>query len=331
MESRANYTIVGIFVLILTAGVILFAFWLGKYGFDEKYDYYRVYTQESVSGLSVDATVKYRGVDVGSVSDIKIDNKDYTKVEILLQVKRGTPVTKGMKAEMKYFGLTGLAYIELTGGYKNAPLLKQDKNNIPILDIKPSLYNRLESKLTVITDDISELLSKLNKLLSDENIKNLSQTIENTKDITQNIKNSNPQISQAIKDFVEIEENIKVLTQAIADTTKKIGSSSDAFKNMSDSITELTKKKLNNLIKQIGDVSSEANSLIKDVIKSVKEGDYNLKKISSPTLSKINTTIRELKMLLKDSQDMVEELKNSPSDLLYKKTEPLLGPGEKTE
>jgi len=329
MESKANYTIVGIFVLLLSAGVIFFALWLGKYGFKNEYDYYKVYTKDSVSGLSVNAAVKYKGVDVGTVSKIRINPKNIKEIEILLQVKKGTPITEGMYAELKYFGLTGLAYIELAGGSKDAPLLKKKEGEIPVIKEKPSLYNRLDTTLTDMTAKVTVALDKIDKLLSDQNIKNMSKTIENTMEITENIKKSNPEITKAIKNFVEIEENINILTKNLSDTSLKIASSSDAFTDMTNSIKKVTKEEINNLVKQINEASKKANDLINDIITQVKSGDYNLKKISSPTISQINQAIRELKMLLKTSQETIEELERSPSDLLYKKESPLLGPGEK--
>ena len=66
MESRIHYTIVGLFVVLLLAGLTAFAFWLGKYGGKQEYGHYHVYISESVSGLSADASVKYRGIEVGT-------------------------------------------------------------------------------------------------------------------------------------------------------------------------------------------------------------------------------------------------------------------------
>ncbi len=329
MESRSNYAIVGIFVLLFSAGVVLFAFWLGKYGFNDKYDYYKVYTTESVSGLSVDASVKYRGVDVGSVDKISINPKNTKEIMILLKVKKGTPVTKGMLAELKYFGLTGLAYIELTGGKAGAPLLKSKNGEIPVLKTKPSIYSRLNATLNDITSKTFTTLDRVNKLLNDKNIANISQTIENTKEVTGALKDSKENIKEAIANFVKIEKNINTLSSSLQNTSKKISSSSDAFKDMSNSIKEVAKQKLDQLVLSINSVSTQANKLIKDILDSVNEGDYNLKKISASTITQINQSIRELKLLLKQSKETVEELKNSPSDLLYKKQAPNLGPGEK--
>ncbi len=329
MDSKTNYAVVGFFVLLFSAGVVLFAFWLGKYGFDKEYDYYKVYADESVSGLSVDASVKYRGVDVGSVASIKINPKNTKEIVILLKVDKGTPVTKGMLAELKYFGLTGLAYIELTGGKANAPLLKQKEDEIPVLKTKPSLYSRLDTTLTDITAKVSVTLDKLDKLLSDKNIENISDTIENTKEITKSLSNSKDDILAAIRNFLKIERNINSLTDSIKNTSSKIASSSDAFKNMSDTIKELTQTKIDNLMEQINSTSKKADMLIESVISGLKRGNYDIKKIAKPTLEQINSAIRELKILLNSSEETLEELKNSPSDLLFKSQKPNLGPGEK--
>ena len=70
MESKINYTLVGLFVVLLLAGLTAFAFWLGKYGGEEEYDQYYTYFSESVAGLSTDTSVKYNGVDIGSVEHI---------------------------------------------------------------------------------------------------------------------------------------------------------------------------------------------------------------------------------------------------------------------
>ncbi len=329
MESRANYAIVGIFVLLFSAGVVFFVFWLGKYGFNDEYDLYKVYTTESVSGLSVDASVKYRGVDVGSVGKISINPKNTKEIVILLKVKKGTPVTKGMKAELKYFGLTGLAYIELTGGKEGAVLLKGKEGKIPILQTKPSLYTRLDTTLTDVTAKISITLDKIDKLLNDKNIENISKTIENTKEVTGALKDSKEDIKETISNFLKIEKNINSLSDSLKEASKKISSSSDAFKDMSLSIKNNAKEKLDQLLLSVNSVTKQTNILIKDIMKSINNGDYNLKQISAPTIIRINQAIRELKLLLHEGEETIEELKNSPSDLIYKKQTPTLGPGEK--
>ena len=84
MYSRVNYTIVGIFVLMFGAGLIWFAFWLAKYGIHREFDTYKLYMTESVAGLSKDSVVKLRGVDIGRVSEIRINPDNIENVEVFL-------------------------------------------------------------------------------------------------------------------------------------------------------------------------------------------------------------------------------------------------------
>ena len=300
MDSKPHYAIVGIFVLVLSAGIVIFAYWLGKYGFAGEYDRYIVYTKDSVSGLSLNASVKYMGLDVGSVDKIYINPKNPKEIAIILKIKKGTPITKGMSAQLKYFGLTGLAYIELTGGKKNAPLLKPTANYMPVIKAKASIYEKLDTTLSDIMAKMSLTFSKINKLLTNKTIKNIDKTIENSEKITANIKNSNQDISKAIKNFVKIENNILALSKKISKTSLKVSSSVDAFKNMSNLIT-----------------------------KSVQNGNYNLKNILSSPINQLNQSLRKLKLFLQAGEEAIEELKNSPSDLLFKKQKLNLGPGEK--
>jgi len=49
MYSKVNYTLIGIFVMLFTAGVVFFAFWLGNHSLKDQYDYYLLPMKESVS------------------------------------------------------------------------------------------------------------------------------------------------------------------------------------------------------------------------------------------------------------------------------------------
>jgi len=84
LESKANYTVVGIAVLLLTAALLSTALWLSV-GFDQKkYTIYAVYLNEAASGLSHDSVVRYNGVKVGYVKSIDLNVSDPQQVILLL-------------------------------------------------------------------------------------------------------------------------------------------------------------------------------------------------------------------------------------------------------
>jgi len=126
VDDKVNYALVGIFVLGLGAALVVAVLWLAA-GIDtqKKYEPYQSVIKESVAGLSIAAPVKYMGVDVGKVSEIAIDPQNSRQVRVKFLIERGTPIKQDTEAVMKSQGLTGIAYIELSGGSVGAPGVDQ--------------------------------------------------------------------------------------------------------------------------------------------------------------------------------------------------------------
>ena len=125
METKVNYMLVGGFVLVLGAALIAGLLWLASGGgFQKKYDLYLALVEESVAGLNLNAPVKYRGVDVGKVRDIRLDPHKPEQVRLLFAIERGTPIKQDTQAMLKTQGLTGIAYVELDGGSLASPPLR---------------------------------------------------------------------------------------------------------------------------------------------------------------------------------------------------------------
>ena len=104
-------------MLVLGAALIGGVLWLASGGsFRQAYDVYRAYSDESVSGLNLNAPVKYNGVEVGKVQEIRLDPANPERVNLLFAIERGTPIKVDTVAVLKTQGLTGIAYVELSGG-----------------------------------------------------------------------------------------------------------------------------------------------------------------------------------------------------------------------
>jgi len=184
MYSRVNYTIVGIFVLIFGTGLVLFFFWLAKYGLQQKYVDYKLYMKESVTGLSKDSVVKLHGVDVGHVSEIRIDPKNIERVEIVLKIKEGTPVKEDMVAHTQMMGITGLLSIEIDGGTNAAKTLKPSDGHIPVIPTTSSWLKKTTTGLEELSVNLEKLLGRTELVLSNKNIDNFSKILSNVEKIT---------------------------------------------------------------------------------------------------------------------------------------------------
>jgi phospholipid/cholesterol/gamma-HCH transport system substrate-binding protein len=113
MERDANYAAVGAFVLVVALLGALFVYWYSDSREHRDYNRYEIYFTGSVSGLDRGATVRYLGVGVGRVVDIRIDPRDSGRVEVVVDIDSTTPVSEHTVAELQLQGVTGLLYIDL--------------------------------------------------------------------------------------------------------------------------------------------------------------------------------------------------------------------------
>ncbi len=179
MENRAHALAAGLFTLALGAALAAVILWFSKD--DLQLVPYLMTTTSSVTGLKVEAPVRYRGVDVGRVDEIAIDSANSGRVLIRIGVKEGTPITASTYAQLGYQGITGLAYVLLGDDGKSKVQLKSDGGDIAIIRMKPSLMDDGES----LFGSLIEITEKVNQLLDDENRGRVKRTLANLEDVTQ--------------------------------------------------------------------------------------------------------------------------------------------------
>lgn len=214
METRVNYTTVGIFVITLTCCIILGIIWLSA-GFNSgSYKIYQVNMIESVSGLSIDAPVEYNGVNVGSVKSIDINHKNPRLVKILLNIKSDTPITRGTRAQLNIRSLSGIAYMALEDDESDVtPLTAEKDQSYPIIPTKPSFFLRLETAVTQFNDNFNQISQSIHDLLNDENLRNIKQLLQSTQMSMYLIQNESlPSINQAMT-------NLDMITRNLADVS----------------------------------------------------------------------------------------------------------------
>ena len=130
MENKSHALVAGFFTLVLGFCVILAFFWLG--GTHETSHEYVVVTQDSVVGLNPQAQVRYRGIRVGKVTDIRLDPGNRENILITISVIEDVPLTGRTVAKMGYQGVTGLSHIQLDEDDEGSEaLLKPNASNPP--------------------------------------------------------------------------------------------------------------------------------------------------------------------------------------------------------
>lgn len=181
METNVNYTIVGIFVIVLLSFIAMTIIWLSSGFAIAHYKIYKVYMKESVSGLTVDSAVEFNGVNVGTVKNIEISQKNPNIVILLLNIKNNTPVTEATRAMLNSKGLTGVTFVALQDdGTNTKPLVAKNNEQYPVIDTSPSLFMRFDTALVKLNENFQKITRSIQTLLSPDNLAAVKQILRNT-------------------------------------------------------------------------------------------------------------------------------------------------------
>ncbi|MDF1757383.1 MAG: MlaD family protein [Legionellaceae bacterium] len=239
MESKTNYTVVGLTTVVLMAGLLTASLWLSV-GFDQKkYNTYIVYMCETVSGLNEDSQVKFNGVKVGAISGIEINKKDPQQVKLFLKIEAGTPITTSTQAALISQGITGTNYLGLTAKTPiTTPLKAMPGEKYPVITYKPSFFNQLEKTVEEISVSMKGLINK-------KNTDNLSKAIENLTKITNTFAKNSQALDKTLKDMPKIMREVKDsvkkfsdMSEDVSDASDKLSTTMDAGRNVIDKISQ---------------------------------------------------------------------------------------------
>lgn len=185
METRAGYVAVGGFVLLLLAGLVLFVLWLGRFQSEAQFAYYDIFFRGSVTGLQIDNPVRYRGVQVGRVVDMGIDEENIEQVRVTVEVRRGTPVKTDSVASLELQGITGVAYVQIAGGTREAPALPERADRpYPVIPSVPSRLEEIFEGAPDLVNRLNELVGRATLLFSEENVAAIGATLQNLERVT---------------------------------------------------------------------------------------------------------------------------------------------------
>lgn len=307
METRVSYTIVGLFVLVLGATLGAIVLWLefGAYGAEESC--YYVYMKESVSGLNVDASVKYRGVTVGRVEDIKLRPDNPEEVWLTLAIANDAPIKTDTVATLSMQGLTGLTFVNLTGGSREAPPLRAQRGQTcPMINTKPSLLFRLDEGLSMILENFQHLTTDIRRLLNDQTRTKVKRILTDIAKLTDGL--------------VAHQDTLEAGLVSAAHTLQMTERLSAKFPETMDSIQKSTQA-IQKMAQNIADTSSSVNTI-------VKNSQQQIGRFTGQTLPEIGLLISQLRHLTTELQQIAQQIDREPNSLLVGRQGPRPGPGE---
>ena len=300
METRANYVLVGSFVLALIAAAFGFVIWLARVDLEHQPQTYLVYFYGSVSGLQIGSEVQYRGVPVGRITDIGIDAENIERIRVTVEVNEGTPVKTDTYATLGLQGITGVAYLQIKGGTQNAPdLVAQGKDDYPVIPSRPSGLEQVLDRAPELLERAIVISERLEQLLSEKNIDGINSSIDNINSTTQILANRTKQIDQAITDGAEAVASLRKLTMDLSkDAGNLTTSAQEAFKD--------AKKALD----AFGKVADNMQAV-------VSENRPALRDFSQTGLYEFTQFISEARTLITNLSRLSAQLERDPAQFLF--------------
>ncbi|MEM7082524.1 MAG: MlaD family protein [Pseudomonadota bacterium] len=315
MTPRSSYILVGVFVLLLGAALIAGLLWLTTGGPPRDYAGYLVYMTESVSGLNVDADVKYKGVSVGRVSEVGLDPDNPERVRIVLLVLEDTPVKTDTVATLELQGITGIANINLTGGSQAAGLLlpQDDADDYPIIASRPSLLMRLDDSVSELFASIIATSDRLGLLLNEQNQASVAATLANTEQLTATLNARANELSALMNDTARLINKVDAATTDLPILVDQFVRSATALEQMALSLA------------QTGETLQATSA---DLQNTVAASGGDVRAFTASAFPQATQLIQELKMTAANLREVSESLQDDPSRVLFGGPTPEPGPGE---
>ena len=302
MENRSHALAAGIFTIVLGIAAAVALWWLGQTR--DTSATYILETRGNVTGLNVQAQVRYRGIRAGKVEAIDQDEADPRVIQVRINIDKRFKLTRGSSAELGYQGVTGLAYVQIEDdGSSTEPLAGKD-GAAPRLALRPTVFDTLGEKAGDIVDQISVSSLRLSKLLDEKNVQNLTRSLENVAAASDGLREM-PAILAAVREALS-ESNMRNLRQILAHVEKTAGESAP----LTAEIRELVKS-MNVLSRRFDHLTGSA-------------GD----ELTSTTLPRANALMRELATSSRQLSRVLEGLESNPQMLIFGRGAAAPGPGE---
>lgn len=291
MENRAHAFAAGLFVLLLGVAAVMAVKWLSRDNINHNH-YFLISAGGSVSGLNPEASVRYRGVNVGKVEEIYFDKENIRNIIVRIAVSSHVMLPQGIYAQLASQGITGLTYIEL-----NDDVSEEETGylqNEARIFLKASLIKTLSDSLEEILKNSNTVIKQITNLLNEKN-----QT---------HIGNILGHLEQAVQHYDKLTEQLQKGIQALPRATDEF---SATFKQARQ-VMENTSQILQKLNQQQG------------VIDNLTRGSQEM----TSTLAGLNETSQAVTQSTRRLDQLLNLLETHPQSLVFGKPPALPGPGE---
>jgi phospholipid/cholesterol/gamma-HCH transport system substrate-binding protein len=294
----------------------------------------------------VDSSVKYRGVDVGRVEQIRVapDNK---LIAVIMKIHLAGEIEKNTVAQLRAAGITGIVFVELDSRGLDEP----DQSprlaftpDYPVIPSRPSQINQILTSIDVVMEKVKEIdlqgtSSRIEKELRDLSvqIKQTAKSMEGffegptTRSIMKNVESATRRADESLGRIEKIlaEGNLeKILTRTESAATQLDRSLNRVDKALAEANVEAVMVEVRGVLQE----SRNVLTALREEIRSMKLGDTTLpiKELAENLDKRTRTIGNEIRVLSENLRRASERLEvilenaeNRPSDFIFSTPPPL--------
>ena len=304
MEREANYAAVGAFVLLVIAMASLFVYWYADQRDARDYTRYEIYFDGSVSGLTRGGTVRYLGVDVGRVVQMRIDPRAASRVQVIADIDSSAPISEQTVAELSLQGVTGLLYIDLLaqrGGKTLSAAVPSE--NYPVIRSVRSNFDTFISSLPDTVARAGEVAQRLNLVLSDTNIAAFSRTVANIEKASEVLPGTMRDVEALVKELRVTSREVSAVAADLRAVTSEAGPEAKATLARVRVVAENLANTTSRLDKYLADSQTDLRSFTRD------------------SLPQVERLLLDSRNAAAEFEALSRSLRDNPSQLIYQPSE----------
>ncbi len=228
LETRASHILIGSVVLVVTLAFFGFSIWLAQFDLDNETRTYDIHFSGSVAGLGIGGDVRYRGIKIGSVTDIQIDPDNPVRVLTQVEIKGDVTIRQGDVAQLALQGITGIAYVNVEGATgRSPPLEPPSTGGNPIIPSAPSNIEKLFQSAPQLLSQAIEVTDRLARLLDDDNRESIAGILADLKSVTGALAGQDNRVESVLMSLESSASDIALTMKAARQLVGKVDTSLD--------------------------------------------------------------------------------------------------------
>jgi phospholipid/cholesterol/gamma-HCH transport system substrate-binding protein len=304
METRAHYVAVGAFVLAVIVLGLVAVLSLGRVEFAQDLKRYYIFFKGSVTGLSKGSVVQYNGITVGRVVDVRVDPDDLEKIQVTVEID--TDLVK-IKTDARAFVdtnlVSGVATIQIRGGTRYAKDLEPEPGHrYPVIAAGSSVFQRVSEAGPQLLDRLTVAVDNLNNLLSEQNRKAVSESLQNVRTITEGFVAPSREVSELVSNA---NAAVAQMTALLAHIDHGFAAKGGLKDEVSQALADFDRLAKNLL---------DTNRQLQQVLQENRSG---LREFTQSTLTQVSNLVTDMQRFIGGLSRFVASVERDPARLLF--------------